>query len=229
MYRNLKPITENSKKRNTSFWNYFRNNEQEIVNAILLGINTEEVLSQITKKLDYVSRRIGYEIKFPKTSSDKFIIIFTGNGYRKLFSKIIALENQAQALKHFTARAFIKPLEDTSEYKNGTDEPCNCGNYEIKISELEMALLDYNIATKQIKINLYLPYYNELKHFEDLKHNIDWIVMQIIGEIAFRKHIKQIHLQHMPLEPIGLLSIIELPDFITYLYQINSRKKTRLI
>lgn len=229
MHRNLKPFTENSKKKITIFWNYFHKNEQEITNAILLGINTEEVLSQITKKLDYVSRRIGYEIKFPKTSSDNFIIIFTGNGYRKLFAKIIALENQVPALEHFTAQAFIKPLEDVTKYKNGTDDLCNCGNYEIKINELQMALLDYNITTKQIKINLYLPHYNKLKHFENLKDNIDWVVMNIIGEIAYRKHIKQINLHQMPLEPIGLLSLIELPDFIAFLYKINSRKKTRLI
>jgi hypothetical protein len=216
-------------KKITTFWNYFHKNEQEITNAILLGINTEEVLSQISKKLDYVSRRIGYEIKSPKTSSDKFIIIFTGNGYRKLFAKIIALENQAPALEYFTAQAFIKPLEDVTKYKNGTDEPRNCGNYEIKISELQMALLDYNIETQQIKINVYLPYYNELKHFENLKDNIDWIVMQIIGEIAFRKRISEIHLHQMPLEPVGLLPLIDLPDFIAYLYKINSSRKTRQI
>ena len=42
-------------KQITTFWNYFQKNEQEILNAILLGINTEEVLSQITKKLDGTS------------------------------------------------------------------------------------------------------------------------------------------------------------------------------
>ena len=193
-------------KQITIFWNYFKKNEQEILNAILLGINTEEMLSQITTKLYYVSKRIGYVIKAPKTINDKFIIIFTGNGYRKLFPKIIALENQAPSLVNFAAQAFIKPIEDKTKYKNGTDDPCSFGNYSLKISELQIALLDYNIETKQIKINIYLPDYNELKHFEDLKHNINWIVMQIIGEIAFRKHIKQIQLNQMPLEPKGLES-----------------------
>ena len=216
-------------KKITTFWNYFQKNEQEILNAILLGINTEEVLSQITKKLDYVSRGIGYVIKAPKTINDKFIIIFTGNGNRKLFPKIITLENQTPKLQHFIAQAFIKPLEDTTKYKNGSDEPVICKNYEIKISEIQIALLDYNIATKHIKINLYLPDYNELKQYEDLKSNIDWIVMQIVGEIAFRKHIKHIELNQMPLKPIGLLSLMELPDFIEYLYKINSRKKTRQV
>ena len=143
-------------KKITTFWNYFQKKEQEILNAILIGINTEEVLSQITKKLDYVSRRIGYVIKAPKTINDKFSIIFTGNGYRKLFSKINALENQVPALENFIAQAFIKPLEDTTKYKNGSDEPVICKNYEIKISELQIALLDYNIATKQLKINILL-------------------------------------------------------------------------
>ncbi|WP_291103409.1 MULTISPECIES: hypothetical protein [unclassified Flavobacterium] len=216
-------------KKITTFWNYFQKNEQEILNAILLGINTDEVFSQLTKKLDYVSKRISFVIKAPLTINDKFLIIFTGGGYRKLFPKIIAFEEQAPTLKHFTAQAFIKPLQDATKYKNGTDEPCICKNYEIKISEIQIALLDYNIATKHIKINLYLPDYNELKHFEDLKSNIDWIVMQIVGEITFRIHIKKIKLNQMSLDDSGLLSLIELPDFIEYLYKINSRKKTRKI
>ncbi|WP_291121469.1 hypothetical protein [Flavobacterium sp. UBA6026] len=214
-------------KKITTFWNYFQKNEQEILNAILLGINTDEVFSQLTKKLDYVSKRISFVIKTPLTINDKFLIIFTGGGYRKLFPKIIAFEEQAPTLKHFTSQAFIKPLQNNTKYINGTDEPCSCKNYEIKISEIQIALLDYNIATKHIKINLYLPEYNELKQYEDLKSNIDWIVMQIVGEIAFRKHIKQIQLNQLPLEQIGLLSLMELPDFIEYLYKINSWKKTR--
>jgi len=216
-------------KKITTFWKYFQKNEQEIVHAFLLGINKQEVIAQILKKLDYISKRIGFVIKPPREFNDKFLIIFTGNGYRKLFAKIIALENQAPELEHFTAQAFIKPLGDTSMYKDGTDEPCVCKNFEIKISEIQMALLDYNIATKQIKINIYLPDYNELKQFDDLKSNIDWIVMQIIGEIAFRKHIKQIQLNQLPFDANGLLPLMELPDFINYLYQINSRKKTRQV
>ncbi|QBN20526.1 hypothetical protein [Flavobacterium nackdongense] len=99
----------------------------------------------------------------------------------------------------------------------------------IKISDIQIALADYNIPTKQLKIDMYLPDYNELQQFEDLEANIDWIVIQIIGEIAFRKHIRQILLHPMPLEPVGLLPLIELPDFIEYLYQINSRRKTRIV
>lgn len=216
-------------KQIATFWNYFKKNEQEIINAFFLGINGDEIYSQFKKKCNSISKRIGFEITKPSNNQDKYRIIFTAYGYRKLFPKIMALENQAPTLKHFTVQAFIKPFENNEEYKNGTDEPCVCENYQIKISEIQIALLDYNIATKHLKIIIYLPDYNELNQYDDLESNIDWIVIQIVGEIAFRKHIREINLHQMPLEPKGLLSLIELPDFIDYLCKINSRKKTRQV
>jgi hypothetical protein len=107
-------------------------------------------------------------------------------------------------LEHFMSQTFIKPLEDTAMYKDGIDEPCLCKNFEIKISEVQMALLDYKIATKQIEIDLYLPNYNELNKYDDLESTTEYNVTQIIGEITFRKHIKEIHLHQIPLEPKGL-------------------------
>lgn len=216
-------------KQIITFWNYFKNNEQEIIHAFFLGINGDEIYSQFKKKLDNISKGIGFEITKPSNSQNKCRIIFTAYGYQNLFPKIIALENQAPPLEYFTVQTFIKPFENREEYKNGSDEPFFFENYEIKISEIQITLSDYNIATKQLKINLYLPHYNEIKHFGVLKDNINWIIMQIIGELAFQKHIREIYLHQMPLEPIGLLPLIDLPDLIAYLYQINSRRKTRIV
>ena len=42
-----------------------------------------------------------------------------------------------------------------------------------------------------------------------------------MNELTFHKHVKQIQLNQMPLEPIDVLGLIELTDFIAYLYQIN--------
>ncbi|SHH02399.1 hypothetical protein SAMN05443549_11122 [Flavobacterium fluvii] len=216
-------------KKITTFWNWFQKNEQEIFHAFHLNIKKEEVTAQLLKKLNMVSKSIGFIIKDSSEFDDKLIIIFTGNGLRRLFGKMMAFENQAPMLEHFTAESFIKPLVDTAMYKDGTDEPCVYKNFEIKISKVQIALLDYNIATKQLKIDLYLPDFNILKQYDDLESTIEYIVMQIIGEIAFRKHIREINLHQMSLEQKGLLSLIELPDFIEYLYKINSRKKTMLI
>ena len=229
MTRTLKPITENSRKQITSFWNYFQNNEQQILHAILFGFKTEEVLDLLFKNLNGVSKRIDYLIQPPSGDQDKFTIIFSGNGNPKLFAKMMAIENQAPELNHFIAQAFIKPLENPELYKDGSDKPCWCRYFEIKISEIQMALLDYNIATKQLKINIYLPDYDKFKEGEGLKEDINWIVMCIIGEVAYHKNIKEIYLHPMPVEPFGLLSLLDLTNYIDYLYQINSRKKTRLI
>lgn len=53
------------------------------------------------------------------------------------------------------------------------------------MSELQVELLDYNIANKHLKINISLPEYDEHKYFDNLKDNIEWIIIQIIGEITF--------------------------------------------
>lgn len=216
-------------KQITTFWNYFKKNEQEIINALFLGINGDEIYSQFKKKCNNISKRMGFEITKPANNRDKYRIVFTAYGYRKLFPKILALETQSPPLEYFTVQAFIQSFENTEEYKNGSDKPIICENYEIKISEIQIALADYSIETKRLKINLYLPHFNEIKQYDDLKLNIDWIVMQVIGEMALFKNIQQINLYQMPLEPVGLLPLIELPEFIAYLYQINSRKKTRIL
>jgi hypothetical protein len=55
---------------------------------------------------------------------------------------------------------------------------------------------------------------------------LKFIVMDVIGEIAYRKHIKKIEFTQKPTTPNGLLNLIELPDYIDYLYKINARNNT---
>jgi hypothetical protein len=229
MYRNLKPLTQNNIKKITTFWNYVKKNEQEIFNGLLLGINYDQILEQFYKKLSYISKTMFFIIKIPDNDQEKYTIVFCCRGFRKLFSKTIALEEKVPKLEKFIAQAFIKPFTDVSKYKNSTDNPLEFAEYEIKISEIQMALEDYDIAKKQLKINIYLPYYNEIKEYKNLENEIHLIVLFILGEMAFYKHIREIHLHQLPLEPIGLLPLIDLPDFIAYLYKINSRKKTRAV
>lgn len=66
--------------------------------------------------------------------------------FRKLSTRAGTLHSQA----------FIKPIEDTTIYKNSTDAPCVCKNFEIKISEIQMASLDYNLEKKGNK-NRFVP------------------------------------------------------------------------
>ena len=141
-------------KQITKFWNWFQDNEEAIKNAFLLNINTEKVFFHLTRNLNYVSKRIGFMIKAPNSNNDKCLIVFTGEGYRKLFPKLIALEEQVPRLELFYAQAFIKPMEKVQQIILGKDNPYTFENYKIKISDLQMLLLDYNIGTKQLKIKI---------------------------------------------------------------------------
>ena len=218
-------------KQVNRFWTWFQDNEQALKNAFFLGINSEEVLFHFTRNLNYVSKRIGFVIKTQTQNKedDRYLIIFTAGGYRKLFPKLIALEEQAPPLELFRPQAFIKTMQNKEEVKLGNDHPIECQNYTLKISEMQFSLLDFNIATKQLKLTIYLPNYEEIEAFEQLYRDIRWILMEIIGEINYKKHIKDFELAQMPKNQNGLLDLIELQDYIDYLYQINSRKRKRSI
>ncbi len=216
-------------KQITKFWTWFQDNEEAIKNAFMLGINADEVFFHLLRNYRYISNRIGFLIYHPEGESKKCKIVFTADGYQKLFPKIIALEDLAPKLNYFLPQAFIKPMQTVSDIKEGTDLACKYKNYEFKISEIQITLVDYNITTKQLQIKLYIPNYNEIKHFKMLERDVKYLVMEVIGEIAFRKHIKNIEFLELPEAANGLLSVIELPDYIDYLYKINSRQKTRLV
>lgn len=215
-------------KQITAFWNCFQKNEQKIISALLLKSTTDEAFHQIIKKLNNISKKISFTIKIPKTSQEKYIIIFSGTGNRRVFPKIIALENQAPSMKQCIAQAFIKPL-DLEKYKKGTDQPFLFDNYEIKLSKIKMELLDYNTDTRHLKIKIYLSQYNELRHFDKLTADIHWMVMYMVGEIAYHRHIKEISLHQLPLKDSRLLSLLDLPSCIDYCCKINSGKNTRQI
>ena len=101
-------------KQVNRFWTWFQDNEQALKNAFFLGINSEEVLFHFTRNLNYVSKRIGFVIKTQTQNKedDRYLIIFTAGGYRKLFPKLIALEEQAPPLELFRPQAFIKTMQN---------------------------------------------------------------------------------------------------------------------
>ena len=211
----------------SKFWKWFQDNEEAIKNALLLGINTEEVFRNFNKNYRNISKRIGFLISSPSKDKDKFTIIFTADWFQKLFPKLIALKDQAPQLQYFIAQAFIKPIQDKTPYLTGKDKPYIFKKYKIKISQLYIALVDYNTTTKKLKINLYIPAYDRIKKYDDIESNLKFIVMEVIGEIAFKKNIIKLEYLELPEATNGLLKLIELPDYIDYLYKINSIQKTR--
>lgn len=91
-----------------------------------------------------------------------------------------------------------------------------------------VSLLDYDIASQQLSLKVYFPQYDVIQYFEDLKTEIEWIVLLIVGEIAYRCHIQEIQLDQLPLGSHSFLPLVELVDLIDYLRILNSRKKKRV-
>jgi hypothetical protein len=216
-------------KQIASFWNFFRKNEESIKNALQLGIKTEEVFAQFDKKLNTVSRRIGYIIMEPTETRDKYTIVFTAYGYRKLFAKVQGLADLQPPLEYFAIVAFIKPMTETALFYDGTDKPYVFPQASIKVSECFFTLANFNIATKQLQINVYIPNYNDFKDDPETDENLSFLLSTIIGEIAFHKHLKAVTFKQTPTTTSSLEPLITLQDYINYLYTINSRRKTRAI
>jgi hypothetical protein len=61
-------------KQIKTFWNWFQDNEESINNAILLGINTKEVLYHLNRNYAYISKRIGFLIIGPSKNQNKYTI-----------------------------------------------------------------------------------------------------------------------------------------------------------
>jgi len=216
-------------KQVKKFWKWFQTNEEALKNALLLGINTAEVFRKMERNYNSISTRIGYYIMVPNDGTEKSKIIFTAWGYGKLSAKIKALGDLAPELRYFSVQASITPTQQRAAIKKRKDPPYNFDRYSIRISQLYMSLLDYNIESKQLKVCVHFPNEDEMTQCEYLDANLTFVVMNVIGETAFKKHIK--YIEYIPLEGTqnGLVDLIDLPDYIDYLYHINSRRKTRAI
>jgi hypothetical protein len=212
-------------KQITQFWKWFQEHEEAVKNAILLGINTEAVILELDTRYKAISKRIGFKIVSPTEEQEKFTFIFSGDGYPKLFAKIRALEAMAPPLEYFTPQAFIQPIVDKTPYLSGEDDPYTFFDCELKISDLYVAITDYNLTTKQLKIIVYTPHYISLEDYDDVWINLKIMVVDVLGELVFRKNIRNFDVAQLPEHRQGLIPLIDLQDPIDYMYVAKSRRK----
>ena len=204
-----------------NFWTWFQQNEQAIYHAYKLGINSDEVIENLHRNLNYVSKRIVIYIYTQNNHPNKFCVLFSAHGYRKLFPKIIALGEKTPRLEYFTAQTFLKPLcaENKNQFSDKIIE---------MINSIFIKLEDYNTASKKIILTLYLPknISNEDKLYS--KKYVKSLLRFTLGEIIFKKHIKEVYFKPLPRNTNGLLSLSELPEFIEYLAKINYSRKLKI-
>ena len=204
-----------------NFWTWFQQNEQAIYHAYKLGINSDEVIENLHRNLNYVSKRIVIYIYMQNNHPNKFCVLFSAHGYRKLFPKIIALGEKTPRLEYFTAQTFLKPLcaENKNQFSDKIIE---------MINSIFIKLEDYNTASKKVILTLYYP--NSLTGEDKLnsKQYVKTLLRFTLGEVNYKKHIKEVYFKPLPRNTNGLLSLSELPEFIEYLAKINYSRKLKI-
>jgi hypothetical protein len=148
-------------------------------------------------------------------------VLFSAHGYRKLFPKIIALGEIKTRLEYFTVHTFLKPL--CADNKN---------QFSDKLIEMIKSILikleDYNIASKKVIITLYYPEGLTKEDKTNSKLYIKTLLRFTLGEVNYKKHIKEVYYKPLPKVTNGLLSLSELPEFIDYLAKINYSRKLKI-
>jgi RNA recognition motif-containing protein len=193
-----------------NFWRWIEDNELVIYNAIVLGVNTKEVIQHIKRNGNYVSKRIGFIVIGEEES---VIFIITAFGKSKLVPKLIALEDAQPALKHLTPVVLKKLITNKEPYLKKKDKYYVYSNCKIRISDLYLQLDDYNTITKKINITVFHPYTNA----KYLHTAIKTMIILVMGEMAFNKHIKKIEIKPILKNTNGLLQLIEIDELIDYI------------
>lgn len=216
-----KTLNHRQNKTIQNFWKWFQDNEQAIYYAFKLGIKSDEVLKNLQRNLDYISKRILMYCYEQKSNPNKFCLIFSAYGYRKLFPKIIALGDAAPQLTYFSPQTFIKP--HTAENKNDFND--------IILQSMVQTLIkleDYNITTKKIILTLYIPKNYSTENKAVIEHLGETLLCYTLGEVNCKRYIKDFNCKLIPENTNGLLSLAELPEFVDYLAKINYPRKLKL-
>jgi hypothetical protein len=216
-----KQLNPRQQKTIKNFWTWFQQNEQAIYHAYKLGINSDEVIENLHRNLNYVSKRIVIYIYTQNNQPNKFCFLFSAHGYQKLFPKIIALGENKPRLEYFTANTFLKPL--CADNKNQFSEKI----IEM-IGSIFIKLEDYNIASKKVIITLYYPEGLTKEDKVNSRLYIKTLLRFTLGEVNYKKHIKDVYYKSLPKNTSGLLSLTELPEFIDYLAKINYSRKLKI-
>jgi hypothetical protein len=203
-----------------NFWIWFQQNEQAIYNSCKLEINKKEVLFDLKKNLNYVSKRIEYCITNHPQIESKLKLFLTAHGYRKLYPKMNALEEMSLSFEKFAIQVYITPLN--------IDNQTIPSKLVEAIKNTQIKLEDYNTATKKIKISLYFDKQFIFQNKNQIDKYAYLLLLFTLGEVKYKKHVADCNCETLLPNTYDLLSLSELPEFIEYLSKINYNRKLKI-
>ena len=209
-------ITAPMLKKIKSFWHFWAANKSEIQEALKTRENSKEVYFDLSRKLESISKRIGLKLQTNK-SSGSTKITFTAHGYKILFPKIIALAENFPMIPAFSVQAFVLPTENLEKYKLGTDHPLVFSDFALQISEIKFLILEYNTERKKLKIKVLLPNYRY--HYDNpiLSSSVLLLIEELLGEIDYRKHIRNFELAQLDNNSQKGIPLYQLPEYLKLL------------
>jgi hypothetical protein len=212
-----------------SFWKWFQNNECTILRAIT-NESERHIFISLDRKLNLISRRIGYAIsQNDNKSKKKGTITFTCDGIKKLSFLVHAIIENAPIYTCFELKAFIKPTKHLKEYVNGTDAPFIFEDFQLKVSDIYFTLNTYNIQTKTIKISILLKEYRY--HFDNpMFFDALYIMIEnLIGEFNMKKIKNNISFAQLYDNNPKLIPLYDLVQLIDLLDNCTKREKNKFI
>ena len=215
-------------KQIKTFWNWFERNEAIIFTAVSDRVKYDEVFDGLSKKLDYVSKRIGYILIETKKKPVKAKLIFTANGYRKLFPKINALVDNAPKLQNWEFQSLIQPKTDLEKFKQGLDNPYKFPDFELKISDIYFKPLLMDTFKKNMTILVFLKNYKYHYDNEFLEEAVQIIIQDLVGEVDFKRTISMVKLSQLPEKPKNLINLYQLKGYIDFLNKLDRRVKIEI-
>ena len=221
--QNLTPTTI---KKINSFWKWFLNSEIEILKALLYQKNYTDVFAKMNRKLNIISKKIGYIIKVTTEEKEKIKIIFTAHGNSKLFDKVIALEKAAPDFHNWSIQSFIKPTKDIEQFKKGLDEAFIFQDFELKTSELYFSVIDYNLQKKKLNIIIFMKNYTFHCENDFLEEAVCIVLQEFISDISLYKNINFVQIGQTPNNTHNLVHLFELQEYVDKLNTIRNNKET---
>lgn len=221
-----KSVSPSAIRKIESFWRWYSKNVAHIENALLYHENEVEVFSGLNKKLDQVSKRMGYVLRAPKKEKTQhFTLIFTVEGRKSMIGLATAFEQRAPKIINWVFQALIPPYKDIEEIKVGNDRPFKFQDFELIISEMYFDLLDYDITKKHINIQVYLKNYQFHYDNDFLEKAVNIVLEELLGEIAYNKYLAKVQLAQIPKNQDDLTPLYELPQYIGLISKANQRLK----
>ncbi len=195
----------------------------QIIKAYVSATDEKSILKTLDRKLAYVSKRIGFFFEVQNANPVRLKLTISSKGYSKLFPKIEALVEHAPKLELWLFEALVKPHSDINKFKLGLDYNITYKGVPLKISKLYFSIEEVNYIRKELKIRVYLYNYDDCSDNPYVFEAIELCILDIIGEIYYRKNIAAFQVAQLPQNPKKLIPFYELLENVEYIRNINKR------